>query len=167
MGSVEYLGKIGYKFGKAMQAFLIHSFSAKEMYNKKIILLGVGENAFYAEMLLKQKGIEIFAYADNSKKVQGYLRGKKVYSPFELFNNNDYYFIITVHNNNINRIRLQLRTHKIMNYSIFINTGFHDFVDEDDQLQETMLDAINIICFKEEGIESALPYCHGNEWQPA
>lgn len=168
MGSVEYLGKIGYKYGNAMQGLLIYTCSAEDMINKKIVLVGIGENSFYAETFLEKKGLEVFAYADNSQKLQGgYLRGKRVYSPFELFGSDEYYFIITVNSNNINRIRLQFLIHGISNYGIFLNTSFHDFTDEDKEVQQTLLESINMICFDDEELENALPYCYGTEWQPA
>lgn len=168
MSNIEYLGKIGYRNGNPMQGLIIYTSSEKDMNDKKIVLVGVGENSFYMESFLKEKGIEIFAYADNSKKLQGgYLRGKKIYSPFELFNCDEYYFIITVHSNNINRVRLQFMTHGIKNYGIFLNTTFHDFLDEDKRIQEALLESINMICFDNEEVESALPYCYGTEWKPA
>lgn len=77
--SVDYLGKIGFRKGMAMQGFLVNTqMCLQEIRNKKVVLLGMGENSIYAEMLLREKKIQIFAYADNSTKIQGkILRGKK------------------------------------------------------------------------------------------
>lgn len=77
--NVEYLGRIGYRHGELMQGFLVNlQIQLHKLTDKKIVLLGVGENSVYAEMLLKNKNLEIFAYADNSRKLWGKsLRGKK------------------------------------------------------------------------------------------
>lgn len=57
MASMEYLGRIGYQRGRIVQGILIHSLCSEDMENKKVILLGAGKNSFYAEMLLKERGI--------------------------------------------------------------------------------------------------------------
>lgn len=70
--NVEYLGRIGYNCGRLMQGFLINThLYLQEIKSKKVILLGMGENSIYAEKSLKEKGIDIFGYADNSEKLQG------------------------------------------------------------------------------------------------
>lgn len=157
--NVDYLGKIGYIQGELRHGFLINmSQSMKNIKNKKIILLGAAENSIYAEMLLKNNNIKVVAYADNSENVCGnVLRGKKIYSPYELFEDRENYFIITV-NYNIATVRLQLLAYGIRDYSIFLNHRFHDFYGENDELQNALMDAINIVCFKDEDTVNAMPY---------
>lgn len=48
--------------------------------------------------------------------------------------------------------------HNIQNYSIFLRHVFHDFVDEDNELQNVLLESINMICFKNETMDSAIPF---------
>ena len=97
MSELEYLGRIGYKRGEMLQGLLIHTMSQHVMKDKKVILFGAGMNAFYAETMLKEKGIELFGYVDNLEKLWGSkLRGKSIYSPYELFKSDEYYYIITV-----------------------------------------------------------------------
>lgn len=157
----KYLGKIGYKSGTVMQGFLVCTQSDIDQIiqeKRKIVILGVGENGFYAEKLLQEYGGTIYAFADNSERIQNQkIRKRKIYSPYELFGNNEYYFIIAVQNNNIGCVRLQFMTHNIEDYGIFLNTSFHDFVDEDEKLHSSILDAINEICFENEDIKSAMP----------
>lgn len=158
--NVEYLGRIGYNCGRLMQGFLINThLYLQEIKSKKVILLGMGENSIYAEKSLKEKGIDIFGYADNSEKLQGRgIDGKnQIYSPYDLFPNDDYYFIITV-KHDIATVRLQFMRYKIKSYGIFINHDFHDFCDTDEEMQKILMEALNIICFKGEECETALPY---------
>lgn len=143
-----------------MQGFLINThLYLQEIKSKKVILLGMGENSIYAEKSLKEKGIDIFGYADNSEKLQGRgIDGKnQIYSPYDLFPNDDYYFIITV-KHDIATVRLQFMRYKIKSYGIFINHDFHDFCDTDEEMQKILMEALNIICFKGEECETALPY---------
>lgn len=160
MSNIEYLGRTGYWRGRLLQGFLIHTkIRLSELKDKKVILLGAGDNSVYAENLLAAEGVSVFAYADNSKKlcVGGGIRGKEIFSPYELFDNNEYYFIITV-NYDIATVRLQFMVHNITDYSIFLRHSFHDFTDEDPNLQEILMESINMICFKNETLESAIPY---------
>lgn len=159
---LEYLNKIGYKNGKVMQGFLISLYTnIQELAktDKKIIILGVCENGFYAEKLLQEVGIETYAYADNAQRLQGRkIRGKQIYSPYEIFKDVDeYYLIIAVQSNNIACVRLQFMTHGVNEYSIFLNTEFHDFIDENVDIQDNILGSINEICFLGEKVEEALP----------
>lgn len=164
MASMEYLGRIGYQRGRIMQGVLIHTLCSKDMKNKKVVLLGAGENSFYAEMLLKERGINVYAYADNSPKLQGTsLRDKIIYSPYELFDD-QYYFISTVLENNINKVRLQFAVNKIESYGIFLKMSFHDFLDEDQDLMKIWLEAANKICFENENLETIMPYNCGDNW---
>lgn len=128
--------------------------------NKKIILLGgAGEHGIWAEVLLRSKGISIYGYADNSRKLQGkYVRGKKIVSPYQIFEENQYYIIISVANPHINCVRFQLMTHGIGEYGIFLSESFHDFEDENVKLQGQLMETINEICFENETLEDALPY---------
>lgn len=159
--NIEYLGRIGYKKGQLRQGLLANTeLHLQEIKDKKIILLGgAGEIGIYAEMLLKEKQIEVFAYADNSERVcrcSG-LRGKKIGTPYQFFTDDeDYYFIICSYD--VAVTRLQLMTHNIHSYSIFLSHPMHDFADEDCALQEVLIESINDICFKDETISSALPY---------
>lgn len=162
----EYLDKIGYRDGKIMQATMIHVsnafFDVEHMKKKRVVLFGAGENAVFAEMLLKEKGIDIFAYADNSEKLQGtLLRGKRIGSPYDFFNNEEYYFVITVSDGRIDQVRLQLMINKVYCYSIFLNRYFHDFMDEDKDLQKALWDSVNSICFKKEYVDKVLSYIGG------
>lgn len=92
---VEYLGQIGYMAETCVQGFLISTVQTidKLRYtDKKIVLLGIGENGFYAERLLNDIGIEFYAYADNAPRFSQNdctLRGKTVYSPYDLFDRDD------------------------------------------------------------------------------
>ena len=55
----KYLGKIGYKSGTVMQGFLVCTQSDIDQIiqeKRKIVILGVGENGFYAENLLPEYG---------------------------------------------------------------------------------------------------------------
>ncbi len=168
MSELEYLGRIGYKRGEMLQGLLIHTMSQHVMKDKKVILFGAGMNAFYAETMLKEKGIELFGYVDNLEKLWGSkLRGKSIYSPYELFKSDEYYYIITVCQSSINQVRLQLLAHGIQSYGIFIDEFFHDFSEQDERLQEILLEAINIICFENEESVVTIPYSHGGDWQPA
>lgn len=158
--NVEYLGRIGYKGGVLRQGILVNTeLYLQEIKKKKIILLGgASESGIYAEMLLKEKGIEVYGYADNSERVckcSG-LRGKVIGTPYQFFGEDEYYFIICVYD--IAVARLQLMTHNIRSYSIFLNHPMHDFCDEDYELQKALLESINDICFKDEEMNSALPY---------
>lgn len=160
---IEYLDKIGYERGIPQGGFLIdvmgNGISDIKASEKKIVLLGVGENSFLAEMLLQRKGVEVHGYADNSTKVQmNYLRGKQVLSPYDCFKRKDIYFIITTQMKHISDIRLQFMAHNICNYGIFFKTDFHDFMDEDIDLQAQLMEAVNAICFEEKITETVLPY---------
>ncbi len=159
MCNIEYLGRTGYWRGKLMQGFLINTqINLDEIKEKKVILVGTGDSSLYAENLLAAKGINVFAYADNSNKLWGKsIRGKKIYSLYELLNSSEYYFIITV-NYDIATIRLQFMVYNIQSYSIFLRHMFHDFTDEDNDLQTILMESINMICFKNETMESAMPY---------
>lgn len=159
MGNIEYLGRIGYRHGKLMQGFLVNTkLHLKEIRNKKIVLLGLGENCTYAEKLLGHRNIKIHAYADNSKELWGKTLGEgRIYSPYELFDNDEYYFIISV-NYNIATVRLQFMVYNIHNYSIFLNHEFHDFIEEDKEIHKNLIEAMNTICFEGEDIRTALPY---------
>lgn len=144
-----------------MDGFLINlnrDLKALSGCNKKIVLVGTGDNSFYAEKLLGEIGIQIYAYIDNLEKVQGdFLRGKQVYSPYDLFKEEDVYFIIAVSNQHIMDIRLQFMVHGVVDYGIFYVTGFHDYSNEDVMLHNVLLDAVNEICFDGETVEIALP----------
>lgn len=87
---------------------------------------------------------------------ENHYEGKKIYSPYELFEDNDIYFIITT--NNIATARLQLMAYDISVYGIFLNSTFHDFCDENKELQTVIMESINTICFEDEKYDSALPY---------
>lgn len=160
----EYLGQIGYKADTCIQGFLVsiyHDISHLKAENKKIVLFGVGENGFYAEKLLDDIGIDIYCYADNSEKKfkEGCtLRGKKVYTPYDLFEREDIYFIIAVGKEDINCARLQFMTHQIEDYSIFLPNSFWHFSEKDVELRDIIMESINMICFKDEEIEKAIPY---------
>ncbi len=156
---LENMGKIWYRGGRYTQGFLLSMCSElKEIKEKKVVILGCGEEGFTATNLLRDLGIEIYCYADNSVKVQGtMLRGKKICSPYELFGE-DVYFIAAVPRNGIASVRLQFMVHNIEDYSIYLMKNFHDLMDEDPILQESIIDAINVICFKGESVEDALPY---------
>lgn len=165
MAYMEYLGRIGYQNRKIMQGILIHIHEPEDMKNKKVIILGAGVNSFFAEMLLREKGVNIYGYADNFDKIQGSsLRRNMIYSPYELFHDDQYYFIITVFENNINKIRLQLEANGIKSYAIFLKTTFHDFLDESKELMKTWLEAVNEICFLNENAEEIMPYNCGETW---
>lgn len=70
MSNIEYLGRTGYWRGRLLQGFLIHTkIRLSELKDKKVILLGAGDNSVYAENLLAAEGVSVFAYADNSKKL--------------------------------------------------------------------------------------------------
>lgn len=86
MCNLEYLGRTGFWNGRCMQGFLINTqINLSEIKEKKVILVGVGDNSVYAENLLAANGINVFAYADNSKKLWGkIIRGKKIYSLYDL-----------------------------------------------------------------------------------
>lgn len=164
---IEYLDKIGYIGGNLHGGFIIdvmgNGIDDIKKTGKKIILFGAGENSFFAEMLLLEKGLEIYGYADNSLKLQGqFLRGKEIFNPYDCFKWEDVYFIITTQLRRISDIRLQFMAHKICDYGIFLNASFHDFSDEDMDLQILLMEAINEICFREESAETVLPY---GEWE--
>jgi 2-polyprenyl-3-methyl-5-hydroxy-6-metoxy-1,4-benzoquinol methylase len=158
----EYLGSVGYCKGEKRQAFYVGIQGGCDYIkslDKDIVLFGVGENACAVEMMLNINGIAIDYYVDNSEKLHGTkLRGKKIYSPYEIFQRKDVFIIIAVTNENINYVRLQLMTHNITDYGMVLVTRYHDFCEEDVQIQETLMEAINEICFEDETVESALPY---------
>lgn len=163
---IEYLDRIGYIRGRIQSGFLVDMMGdgIKDIINseKKVILLGVGENCFFAEMLLYKKGLEVYGYADNSIKCQGqFLRGKQIFNPYECFKWENTYFIITTQLRYLSDVRLQFMVHNICNYGIFLNTNFYDFLDEDCDLHIQLMNAINEICFKETSSETVLPY---GEW---
>lgn len=158
---LEFLGRIGYRAGQSLDGFLIslnQDIENLTKCNKKIVIVGTGDNCFFAEKLLEEKGIKIHAYADNLSRVQGsILRGRKIYSLYDLFKDKDVYFIIAVTNQYIKDIRLQFMIYGIKDYSIFLNTSFHDYSNDDFSIQKVLLDAINEMCLKEERVEKALP----------
>ena len=161
---LEYLGNIAYKGDRAaicgFLAGIEYDIKSIIESKKKVIILGCGENSYYAEKMLNEKGIEVYAFVDNSKKMQGVnLRGKIVQSPYEFFYDNDAYFIIAIAD--IMSARLQFMTHNIESYSIFFKERFHDFSYEDKVLHDTYMEAINEICFSNETVEDALPL---NAW---
>lgn len=160
---LEYLGKTVYRKQNLMQGFYIGIKADLEMLKeskKKIVLFGgTGDNGFFAETLLAQKGVNVYGYADNSAKLQGKtLRGKIIYSPYEIINNDEFFVIIATSNSNINYMRLQLLAHGMKDYGIFLETMHHDFQEENEELQERLMNAINILCFEGEDEESALPH---------
>lgn len=160
---IDYLDRIGYIRGNLYSGFLIdlmgNGIDDIKKSGKKIILLGAGENGFFAEMLLKKKGMEIYGYADKSIKIQGrFLRGRQILNPYDCFRREDVYFIITTLTQHISDVRLQFMAHNICNYGIFLRADFHDFLDEDEDLQMQLMDAVNAICFEEEITETVLPY---------
>lgn len=164
---IEYLDKIGYTRGGLQSGFLIDMMGCGiggiKKSGKKIILLGVGENGAFAEMLLLRRGIEVYGYADNSAKLQGrFLRGKEICNPYDLFKREDVYFIITTQIQRTSDVRLQFMAHDICDYGIFLNTNFHDFLDEDPELHRQLIEAVNEICFKGETAETVLP---NGEWR--
>lgn len=160
----EYLGQIGYKAETCVQGFLISMVRTldelREM-NKKIVLFGIGENGFYAEQLLRDVGIDIYAYADNTSRFSQEgrtLRGKKIYLSYDLFDKEDMYFVIAVGKNDIDCVRLQLMTHRIEDYSIFLPNSFWHFTDEEKRLRNIVVESVNQICFEGEKAEDAMPY---------
>lgn len=160
---IEYLDKIGFIKGIPQSGFLIdlmgNGINDIKKSGKRIILFGVGENSFFAEMLLEKKSIEIYRYADNLSRLQGkYLRGREILNPYDCFKREDIYFIITTQTQRISDVRLQFMAHNICNYGIFLRTDFHDFLDEEAELQELLMDAVNDICFEKEVTETVLPY---------
>ena len=164
---IEYLDKIGYIRGGLQGGFLIDmtgcGIDSIKKSGKKIVLLGVGENAFFAETLLLRRGVAVYGYADNSAKLQGkFLRGKEIGNPYDLFEREDVYFIITTQIQHTSDVRLQFMAHHICDYGIFLNTNFHDFMDEDPELHRQLMEAVNEICFREETTETVLPY---GEWR--
>lgn len=166
MASLDYLGRIGYQNGKIIQGILIHTFDSEYMKNRKVVIFGAGENSFIVEMLLREIGVKVHAFADNSAKLQGNsLRGKRIYFPYDLFNNDEYYFIISVSENNINKVRLQFDANGITSYGIFLKTLFHDFLDEDLGLMKVWLKAVNEICFTNENPKTIMPYNCGDNWR--
>lgn len=163
---VEYLDRIGYIRGELRSGFIIDimgdGINDIIKSGKKVILIGAGENSFFAETLLLGKGITVYGYADNSRKLQGkFLRGKKILCPYACYQWEDAYFVITTQPQRISDVRLQLMAHNVCNYGIFLNCHFHDFIDEDRKLHMQLMEAVNEICFKESITESVLPY---GEW---
>lgn len=156
----EYLGKLFYRNGKPLEGFLVgmrHCIDDIVNMNKKIIVTGVGENGFLAVYMLERQGAAIYGYADNNEKLQGKrFMDKTIYSPYQIFSE-DYYYIIAVNLKNINYVRLQFMVHGIRDYSVFLTNNFHDFTEEDRELQTNILDQINYICFEGEREEEALP----------
>lgn len=160
---VEYLGKTVYRRQCLMQGFYVgieSDLEAIKKNEKQIVLFGgTGDNGFIAESLLAQRGIYISGYADNAEKLQGkMLRGKKIFSPYEVLNRDEFFVIIAVSNQNINYMRLQLLAHGVKDYGIFLETIFHDFEEESEELQIRVMNAINMLCFEDENVESSLPH---------
>ena len=120
--------------------------------------MGCCENTLYAEKLLCDYGIKVDYYTDSSPRFQGTRLaggGKTILSPYPLFKQ-DVYFIITVPGS-IDCARLQLMTHNIENYSIFLNWISFDFADENPELQNRIMETINEIAFEGETPEEAMP----------
>lgn len=128
--------------------------------NKKIVLIGLGINSYYAEKYLEKERIDIFAYADNSLVRQRYLyKGKKVYSPYELFERKDIYYIVCVPEKNIAGERIQLMLNGVGDhYSIIFPTLFHDFSYENIRIHENVMLGINFLAFHNKNSYNALPY---------
>ena len=157
---VEFMGMLGYKGGIEQNAFYISLFSELiGLRKKKVVLVGAGVDSYFAESLFKQNGIEIYAYADNSNKIIGKtINGKIIRDPNDLFiSSDDLFFVISVHDNNIFSVRLQLMAHHIKDYGIFAVFSSHMYLDDYD-MHGKILDSINYICFEDESISTGLPY---------
>lgn len=125
--------------------------------NKKVVLFGCSENCFLAETLLEEHGIEVFCYTNSDAKLFGKkLRGRLIVSPKEVFSD-EFHIIVAISNKNINSVRLQLMTHGIEDYSIFLNEISYDFSYENPQLEYIILKAINEFSFKGISAKDALP----------
>jgi len=73
-----------------------------------------------AETVLREKGVVISGYCDNSNRAIGkYLRDKLILDPEDVFRDKEqYYIIIAVRA--CNEIRMQLMRHDINDYSTFL-----------------------------------------------
>lgn len=160
--NLKFIDQIGFSGRRPYGLFLLEIGGIEQAVkqHKKVVLIGVGINSYYTEQYLSKKGIEIYAYADNDYQRQTQMyKGKKVYSPFDLFGQNDVYFIVCVPEHAIAKERIQLMTHGITgNYSIVFRDMFHDYTFENENIQKAMLSAINYLIFEKEDINKILPY---------
>lgn len=163
----EFLATIGYHRGHEQNAYLVSiKTELRELKSKKIVLLGCGEESYIAEKCLFEKGITVWKYADNNSGLaHKKIRGKEILLPFDLFQE-DVHFVITVPKRFIGGARLQMLAHNIDDYSIFTLIEGHSFFEENNSIHQSLMDGINFICFEEERIEDAIPYCgysHGKD----
>lgn len=123
--------------------------------------MGYCENTLYAEKLLCDHGIKVDYYTDSSPRIQGRKlargeEGQTILSPYPLFKQ-DVYFILTTPSKWIDCARLQLMTHNIENYSIFLTWEF-DYADKNPELQNRIMESINEIAYEGETPERAMPF---------
>ena len=164
---IESLGKLWYGNARCFHGFLLSMKSElKDIKNKKIVILGCGQEGYVLSNLLKNLGVEIYAYVDNSLRIQDKQFGNiKIASPYDYFDS-DVYIIAAVVPKSIATVRLQFMTHHITDYSLFLIRNYNDIGDEYPELNELIYGALNTVCFKNETVESALPhigFCSGQD----
>lgn len=156
---IEKLDIISYRQGKSYYGFMIGLAGGVEYIkksNKKIVILGTGDNAFFAERLLIDRGIRIDCFADNNPDLKNRtIHGVPVYYTYELFKEKEeYYFVIAV--DRINDARFQFKIYGIENYSFFFGMHYFDFINLNQELDDRILKAINYIAFENEEENTAL-----------
>lgn len=162
---INHLGQAGRRSASGVPHafFLTLGMDVEEIRrsHKKIVLVGgVCDAYFKAEVLLNACGISVYAYGDSSVKMRGQTLGNKaVLSTYALFKESSgYYFVIVGSMHRVNDVRLQLRHYHVTDYGIYFETDYHDFRQEDEALAAQIMESINELCFGEEVVERALPY---------
>ena len=107
--------------------------------------MGTGANSFFCSDLLAQNGISVAAYCENDPELVGKrFRGKKVLSPFEVFQSGEYHLIACPDSEQFEAAVDQFDHCGVTSYSLFFKADtVVDYKDED--IRRVLLTALNCL----------------------